>query len=221
MAKFFRCWVIVDGSVPTSFRARDPEDLIPTLKQLQRTQPAVALKWFERGRLWDSPEAARVALVERRRAPTGRGKDWRPGGDHRDPRTRYDIPRDEKRARFKKRLIARKTAETRGPSHHDRPPRADAPFRQRETPERRPDDRRKVTPWRQDSRPPAPAARNSRGPDTRGRSDRPRPQSHADRDRRENGRRDDRDARRPFSPKGPSSRRPAPGGRPPRRRNDK
>lgn len=128
MAKNFRCWVIVVGSESTAFRARLAEDLLPTLKQLQRTQPNVEMKWFERGRLWPSPEAAVAALKERRRAPSHgeRGRDWRPGGDHKDPRAKYDIPRDEKRARFKKQLIAKKTragageATSRPPS--DRPP---------------------------------------------------------------------------------------------------
>jgi hypothetical protein len=109
MAKFFRCWVIVDGTQPTAFRSRDAEDLIPTLKQLQRTQPDVTLMWFERGRLWRSPEDAQRALIERRRTPSGRGREWRPGGEHKDPKARPQVPRDEKRALFKKRLIAKKT----------------------------------------------------------------------------------------------------------------
>ena len=114
MAKNFRCWVIVAGAEPTAFRSRYAEDLIPTLKQLQRTQPDVSLKWFERGRLWLSPEAARDALLARRQAPTSRGRDWRPGGQHKDPRAKYDVSRDEKRARFKRRLISSKTRGTDG-----------------------------------------------------------------------------------------------------------
>lgn len=116
MAKNFTCWVIVVGSEPTAFRAREAEDLIPTLKQLQRTQPDVAMKWFERGKLWDSAQQADEALRSRRR-PAGRGKDWRPGGDHVDPKARHEVPRDVKRARFKSRLIASKSASGgRGPS---------------------------------------------------------------------------------------------------------
>jgi hypothetical protein len=30
-----------------------------------------------------------------------RGRDWRPGGEHKDPRDRFKVPRDVKRARFK------------------------------------------------------------------------------------------------------------------------
>ncbi len=35
-------------------------------------------------------------------APPGerRGRDWRPGGEHKDPRDRFKVPRDVKRARF-------------------------------------------------------------------------------------------------------------------------
>ena len=96
-------WVIVSGANATAFRARRPEDLLPTLKQLQRTQPDAAMKWFERGRLWDSPEQA-LADLRRPRMSSGRGRDWRPGGSHTDPRARYKLSRDEKRARFKQRL---------------------------------------------------------------------------------------------------------------------
>lgn len=96
------CWVIVAGSQSTGFRAATREELLPTLKQLQRTQPDAAVKWFARGRLWDSPtqvvEAARTGAK-------GRGRSWRPGGAHVDPRDRYKLTRDEKRVRFKKRLV--------------------------------------------------------------------------------------------------------------------
>jgi hypothetical protein len=34
-------------------------------------------------------------------AKTVRGRDWRPGGEHKDPRDRFKVPRDVKRARFK------------------------------------------------------------------------------------------------------------------------
>ena len=95
-------WVIVTGKDATAFRARYPEDLVPTLKQLQRTQPDAVLKWFERGKLWESPEQAMADLI-RPRARTGRGPGWRPGGSHVEPRARFQIPRDEKRRRFKQR----------------------------------------------------------------------------------------------------------------------
>jgi hypothetical protein len=36
--------------------------------------------------------------------PGRRGRDWRPGGEHKDPRDRFKVPRDVKRARFKAKL---------------------------------------------------------------------------------------------------------------------
>lgn len=104
MARHHAFWVILAGAVATAFRSPRREDLLPTLHQLQRTQPDVTLQWFDRGKLWESPEAARVALVAKRPQFADRKADWRPGGAHRDPRARYQLSRDEKRARFKKRL---------------------------------------------------------------------------------------------------------------------
>jgi hypothetical protein len=124
-------WMIVDGAVPTAFRARDREDLLPTLRQLQRTQPGVKLVWFENGRSWDSPEAAREAREIRRRDSRSRKPSWRPGGAHVDPREKYKITRDEKRARFKKRAtFARQRSEEAGPSSPPDKDRAsgDRPF---------------------------------------------------------------------------------------------
>ena len=85
----FAYWTILIDNAPTAFRARDAEDLLPTLNQLKRKNPNVVLKWFSGGRLWASPEAAREA---RRRPPAAtekRGAGWRPGGAHRDPRDRF------------------------------------------------------------------------------------------------------------------------------------
>jgi hypothetical protein len=33
-----------------------------------------------------------------------RGRDWRPGGQHQDPRARFKVPRDVKRARLAKKF---------------------------------------------------------------------------------------------------------------------
>lgn len=81
-------WTILIDNKPTAFRARDREELLPTLAQLRRTSADVVLKWFARGRLWESPEEERDA---QRRPPIRekRGRDWRPGGLHRDPRDRF------------------------------------------------------------------------------------------------------------------------------------
>lgn len=97
-----RFWTILLGSEPTAFRAREQAALVPTLKQLQRRHPEAVLRWFERGRLFGSPEEAREAF--RREQAEARPKDWRPGGQHRDSRARYARTRAEKRQAFKARL---------------------------------------------------------------------------------------------------------------------
>lgn len=96
-------WIIVDGAVATAFRAREAGVLLPTLRQLQRTQPGVALKWFERGKVWATPEEARAALTAARTSRERRPRHWRPGGEHRDRRQQFALTRDQKRARFKAR----------------------------------------------------------------------------------------------------------------------
>ncbi len=101
MARHQAFWVILAGAVPTAFRSPLRDDLVPTLHQLQRTQQNVTLRWFERGRVWDSPEAAQAALIEKRQQSRDRKDDWRPGGSHKDPRARYQLTRDQKRARYK------------------------------------------------------------------------------------------------------------------------
>ena len=85
----FAYWTILIDSKPTAFRAREQEELLPTLAQLRRTNSDVVMKWFARGRIWDSPEAEREA---QRRPPVSgkkRSGDWRPGGAHKDPRDRF------------------------------------------------------------------------------------------------------------------------------------
>lgn len=97
-------WIIVVGAELTSFRARKREDLVPTLRQLQRTQPKAALMWFERGRFWESPKHADEARAIRERISRSRPREWRPGGTHQDPRARFELTRDQKRAKFKRNL---------------------------------------------------------------------------------------------------------------------
>ena len=119
-------WTILIDDKPTAFRAREQEDLLPTLAQLRRTNANVVMKWFARGRIWDSPEAEREA--QQRPAATGekRGRDWRPGGMHEDPRDRFKKKQREERERDKA-----------GPPRGDRPwsnkppsgpPRGDRPW---------------------------------------------------------------------------------------------
>lgn len=79
-------WTILAGGLPTAFRAASQEDLLPTLKRLQERHPDAEMKWFARGQLWSSPEEAR-----RPPAPAARrGPEWRPGGEHRDPREKFE-----------------------------------------------------------------------------------------------------------------------------------
>jgi hypothetical protein len=84
----FAYWTILIDNSPTAFRARYQDELLPTFNQLRRTNQHVTMKWFARGRLWESPDEARAALrAPRTQEP--RGKEWRPGGKHKDPRARF------------------------------------------------------------------------------------------------------------------------------------
>ena len=91
-------WTILIDNGPTAFRAREREELLPTLRQLQRTNDEVALKWFSRGRLWESPEAEQTAQRAVKPAAEKRSREWRPGGEHRDPRARVKPARGAKRS---------------------------------------------------------------------------------------------------------------------------
>ena len=117
-------WTIIAGGLPTAFRAAQREELLPTFQRIREKHPDAEMKWFARGKLWDSPEAARPPRNESRgRVPYGsqgrspdshgnrdatrdargapsphrggdrtgdkRGRDWRPGGEHRDPRQKF------------------------------------------------------------------------------------------------------------------------------------
>ena len=82
-------WTILIDHKPTAFRAREKEELQPTFHQLQRTNKDVVVKWFARGRLWETPEQARAASHRGKAIGEKRGHDWRPGGQHKDPRDRF------------------------------------------------------------------------------------------------------------------------------------
>ena len=89
-------WTIIVDDLPTAFRAADRDELRPTFERLRQKHPNAVLRWFARGRLWESPEAARRPPATR--GDEQRGADWRPGGKHRDPRERF---REERRARWR------------------------------------------------------------------------------------------------------------------------
>lgn len=108
-------WTIVIEGAPTAFRAREPEELLPSLKQIQRKTPGAVMKWFARGKLWDSPEQARETSRSRDRttgraksgksfrAPIARGGQRR-RGEHResDRRRRGFDERPDKPLRFRR-----------------------------------------------------------------------------------------------------------------------
>jgi hypothetical protein len=85
----FAFWTILLDGQPTAFRARKPEELLPTLKQLQSTSPGAIMRWFSHGKLWASPEEALEARARRPATEERRGAEWRPGGKHQDPRDRF------------------------------------------------------------------------------------------------------------------------------------
>jgi hypothetical protein len=105
----YHYWTIILEGRPTAFRAHLQEELVPTLRQLQARHPDAVMKWFARGRLWENQEQERAEAMARRRPKNprplgGRSRDWRPGGEHKDPRDRFKVPRDEKRRRFAQKL---------------------------------------------------------------------------------------------------------------------
>lgn len=120
-------WTIIAGGLPTAFRAAEREELLPTFSRLRQKQPDAEMKWFARGRLWESPADARAELEHRRaredergngrtrgtdRGGAGagdrRGRDWRPGGDHRDPRQKFKDAKRSRNQRWRDERFARK-----------------------------------------------------------------------------------------------------------------
>ena len=83
-------WTILIDNKATAFRARVKDELLPTLHQLRRTNRDVVMKWFARGRLWESPDAE-LAARHRPKPFEKRGPEWRPGGAHADPRARFTL----------------------------------------------------------------------------------------------------------------------------------
>ena len=51
-------WTILAGGLPTAFRTTEREELLPTFKRILEKHPDAEMKYFARGKLWDSPEAA-------------------------------------------------------------------------------------------------------------------------------------------------------------------
>jgi hypothetical protein len=130
-------WTIILEGKPTAFRAHTEEELMPTLRQLQVRHPDAVMKWFARGRLWASQDEERADAFAKRRPdgpPAGerRPRAWRPGGEHKDPRDRFKVSRDEKRRRFAQNLRRDRPAPPEGtapPVPPHRPPQVDHPAR--------------------------------------------------------------------------------------------
>src|SRR3954453_6552782 len=141
----FAYWTILIDNKPTAFRARDQQELLPTLAQLKRKNEHVELKWFEQGQLWDSPEAQHAAGRRPGAPPEKRGGDWRPGGQHKDPRARFDKEAQRRKKREQRAEwnasrpadVVRRDRDKLGPppdsESRDRPlpPRGDRPWQQR------------------------------------------------------------------------------------------
>lgn len=124
-------WTIVAGGLPTAFRAAEREELLPTFKRIQEKHPDAEMKYFARGKLWASQEDARLAAEARRaadRQPDSRGRDWRPGGQHRDPRQKFKDAKRDRNLEWRKERFGRrqKPGTTRGAGAPPRPPERQA-----------------------------------------------------------------------------------------------
>lgn len=199
---------------PTSFRAHDVEELLPTFNRLREKHPNAHLKWFERGRLWESREAARqhgLGKGERRWSgarPSDAGPEepprdanWRPGGDHRDPRQKYKDAKKAKWQRFKQRIRERWEEKVRAQTDEGgfTPPHGD-PMRSKVAARNEPrHERRGDRPWKR------PESRNQQAPPGRspgGTAREARAGKHPGGDRRGRDHRPfrDRDARTQHQP---------------------
>ena len=93
----FAYWTILVGGLPTAFRAAERDEIEPTFRRLKQKHPDAEMRWFARGKLWASPAEASEALSRQKAEGTRpkdgfgerRGREWRPGGSHRDPRQGY------------------------------------------------------------------------------------------------------------------------------------
>jgi hypothetical protein len=146
----FAYWTILAGGLPTSFRAADREDLLPTLRRLQERHPDAEMKWFQRGMLWESPEAAQAAF---KKPVAARSRDWRPGGEHRDPRAALEKRKRERNQALRQQRFVRKHGGTgkedadRRSSPQDKPPGASRQRMRR--PAQRPPSQRRQAPRQQ------------------------------------------------------------------------
>ncbi len=163
----FSYWTILAGGLPTSFRSAEHDDLLPTLRRLQERHPDAEMKWFQRGKLWTSPKEAESAF---QKPAEPRGRDWRPGGAHRDPREPF---KKQKRERNQARRQQRFDRKHGGPAQ-------ESTDRQRHKPEGRP---RADRPQTDRPRADDPRTKRPRTDDSRSRRPGPRPPSKGGRRR--------------------------------------
>jgi hypothetical protein len=149
-------WTIIAGGLPTAFRTAVREELLPTFQRIKEKHPDAEMKYFARGKLWESPEAARAA--EKR--PGTRSRDWRPGGNHRDPRQKFIDAKKQRNAAMRKERWERRTGRERKPSMRGQgteeptqPPRPRGPNR-----EPKPSEDPRPTPPPPEEQPPTPPA---------------------------------------------------------------
>ena len=106
----FVYWTIVAGGLPTAFRATEREELLPTFHRIKEKHPDAEMKYFARGKLWASPEDAQREADARRatdRRPESRARDWRPGGEHRDPRQKFKDAKKDRNLKWRKQRFDR------------------------------------------------------------------------------------------------------------------
>ena len=169
-------WTILVDNRPTAFRAATREDLLPTFEQIRRKHPSAVMRWFARGRIWESPaHAAREERSPRER----RDKSWRPGGNHRDPRARFEQQRKDRNAARRRERFSHRSNTSPAPTNVGPPPRP----RERHVSDRHADRR------------PA-SARGERPRASGSPSWRDAPRDQHDRDRQHRGKRDRRETDR-------------------------
>ena len=128
----FAYWTIILDGDPTAFRAKDQAELLPTFNRMRQKNPGAMMKWFSQGTLWDSPEQARAerekSAVRRQKPEDGRpktepaaqrpqdkrGREWRPGGEHKDPRDKYKGEPGARRKQWKAKFLKERASGARG-----------------------------------------------------------------------------------------------------------
>ena len=176
-------WTIIAGGLPTAFRTAARDELLPTFQRIKEKHPDAQMKYFARGKLWDSQEAAREADRRgslRRPSTVGRDRDWRPGGEHRDPRQKFVDQKRQRNATMRKERWERNQQkhEAKPQRPWQRKPRTRTPEREEQVQPSRPRGRRREpkpsdesapTRARRAEQPDVPSSRPPEGEHTRAR----------------------------------------------------